>query len=227
MMELTNIYKEYKTDGMGVTALRDINLLIGDGEFVAIVGPSGSGKSTLMNILGCLDVPTSGHYKLDGQEVGHLSPNQQADIRNKKIGFVFQSFNLLLRLNALENVELPLIYRGIRPSERRRLAMEALEKVGLGDRIYHRPSQMSGGQQQRVAIARALVGNPSIIMADEPTGNLDSRSGHQIMDMLVKLNEEGKTVILVTHDMDLAHMARRIVHIKDGVIEMDERVVAI
>lgn len=224
MIELKGICKEYHTDGTGVIALNNIDLAISDGEFVAIIGPSGSGKSTLMNILGCLDTPTSGHYLLDGMEVGYLSPNQQAEIRNKKLGFVFQSFNLLPRLSALENVELPLIYRGMRPSERLRLSMEAIERVGLADRMYHKPSQMSGGQQQRVAIARALVGQPSIIMADEPTGNLDSQSGHQIMDMLVKLNDDGKTVVLVTHDMNLAHMARRIVHIKDGVIENDERV---
>ncbi|AEE96694.1 ABC transporter ATP-binding protein [Mahella australiensis] len=227
MIELNNIRKEYHTDGTGVTALNDINLTINDGEFVAVIGPSGSGKSTLMNILGCLDTPTSGHYLLDDKEVGYLSPNQQAEIRNKKLGFVFQSFNLLPRLNALENVELPLIYRGMRPSERRRLSMEALERVGLIDRAYHKPSQMSGGQQQRVAIARALVADPNIIMADEPTGNLDSHSGRQIMDMLTELNGDGKTVILVTHDMNLAHTARRIVRIKDGVIENDEKVVAV
>lgn len=225
MIELVNINKEYRTDGTGVIALNNINIVIKDGEFVAIVGPSGSGKSTLMNILGCLDTPTSGHYMLDGKEVGYLSQNEQAEIRNRKIGFVFQNFNLLPKLNALENVELPLIYRGMKTSERKRLAMAALEKVDLSERIYHKPSQMSGGQQQRVAIARALVGEPAVIMADEPTGNLDSKSGHQIMDMLVDLNNEGKTVILVTHDMNLANMAHRIIHIKDGALEKDEMVV--
>ncbi len=218
MIELFEIYKIYKMGETEVYALNGVSLKIEKNEFVAILGPSGSGKSTLMNIIGCLDTPTSGRYILDGNEVSKLSDNQLAQIRNSKIGFVFQQFNLIPQLTALENVELPLIYKGVPASKRHRMAKEALERVGLLDRIHHRPRQLSGGQQQRVAIARALVTEPSIILADEPTGNLDSKSGAEIMSIFKQLHAQGSTIVLITHDNNIAQQAKRIVRIQDGQI---------
>ena len=204
MIEIKNIYKTYYMGDNAVNALSDVSLNIVKHEFTAIVGPSGSGKSTLMNILGCLDIPTSGSYMLDGNEIESMNDNQLAEIRNTRIGFIFQGFNLLKKITALDNVTLPLVYRGTSLKERRRRAEEALEAVGLGDRIYHTPNELSGGQQQRVAIARALVSDPPIILADEPTGNLDSKSGLEIMKIMQKLNESGNTIILITHDNNIA-----------------------
>ncbi|BCS80330.1 ABC transporter ATP-binding protein [Anaerocellum diazotrophicum] len=221
MIELYDIYKIYKMGDTDVYALNGVTLRIEKNEFVAILGPSGSGKSTLMNIIGCLDTPTSGTYILDGKEVNKLSDNQLAEIRNSKIGFVFQQFNLIPQLTALENVELPLIYKGMPASKRHKLAKEALERVGLSDRIHHRPRQLSGGQQQKVAIARALVTDPSIILADEPTGNLDSKSGAEIMSIFKQLHSQGSTIVLITHDNSIAQQARRIVRIQDGQIIED------
>lgn len=221
---IDNLRKTYRLDGVEVEALRGVSLGIGPGEFISIMGPSGSGKSTLMHILGCLDRPTSGSVAIEGRETRNLSKNQLAKLRSEKIGFVFQSFNLLTRSNALKNVELPMIYAGIGLRERLKRAKEALISVGLEDRMHHRPSQLSGGQQQRVAIARALVNNPGIILADEPTGNLDSKSGAEIMDILDKLNKQGKTIILVTHEEYIAEHANRIVRLLDGKITADERV---
>lgn len=205
-----------------VNALNGINLHIKAKEFVSIIGPSGSGKSTLMNMIGCLDTPTSGTYSIDGREVSTLKGNELADIRNKKIGFIFQGFNLLSKLTAQENVELPLIYMGASKAQRKELSSIALERVGLSDRRNHKPSELSGGQQQRVAIARALASRPPLILADEPTGNLDSRSGTDIMKMLHELHEEGNTIVLITHDNDIARQARRVVRIADGEITKDE-----
>ncbi len=225
VIDVQGITKIYKMGEIEVPALRGVDLKIYPGELVAIMGPSGSGKSTLMNILGCLDQPTSGTYKLDGVDVGKLNDNQLAEIRNRKIGFVFQSFNLLRRTTAIDNVEQPLIYAGVRPKERRERARAALESVGLGNRLKHHPNELSGGQQQRVAIARALVTNPAIILADEPTGNLDSKSGAEIMCIFQRLNmERGDTVIFVTHDPRIAAHTRRIIRISDGRIVGDEPV---
>ena len=222
LIELKNIHKSYPLDGFDLEILKGINLKIEQGEFVAIMGPSGSGKSTLMNILGCLDTPTSGNYALDGQNVENLSADELAEIRNQKIGFVFQGFNLLSRTSALENVELPMVYAKTPERERRRKAIKALESVGLKERMHHQPNQLSGGQQQRVAIARAIVNNAPIIFADEPTGNLDTKMSVEIMELFTKLNRDLKrTIILVTHEEDIALYADRIIKIVDGEIHSD------
>lgn len=219
VIEAKDLKKIYKMGEIEVHALDGVTLDIYKGEMVAIMGPSGSGKSTLMNILGCLDLPTSGEYLLDKESVGTMSDDQLAGIRNRKVGFVFQSFNLLSRSSALSNVELPLRYAGVKEG-RLRLAREALETVGLGDRVNHRPMELSGGQQQRVAIARALINNPAILMADEPTGNLDSKSGKEILDLILRLNKErGTTVIVITHDPNVAEKTQRIIRLKDGLVE--------
>jgi putative ABC transport system ATP-binding protein len=225
LIEIHDITKIYRMGDVEVHALRGVSLQIYGGELLSIMGPSGSGKSTMMNMLGCLDQPTSGEYLLDGVDVGALSDNALAEIRNSKIGFVFQTFNLLPRTTALQNVELPLIYRGASGRARRKRAVESLEMVGLGDRIHHRPNELSGGQQQRVAIARALVTEPDIILADEPTGNLDSRSGAEITAIFQQLNREvGITIIFVTHDPEIAAHTRRIVRLLDGKVVNDEQV---
>jgi putative ABC transport system ATP-binding protein len=222
-LQIVDVGKVYRLGAIEVEALRGVSLTINDGELVSIMGPSGSGKSTLMNILGCLDVPTSGSYRLDGQEVGRLNDDQLAQVRSGKIGFVFQQFNLLARTPALEQVELPMVYAGVR--DRRARAMAALEAVGLADRARHRPTELSGGQQQRVAIARALVNEPSIILADEPTGALDTRTSAEIMSIFQRLNRErGLTVIFVTHEAEIAYHTRRIIHLRDGLITSDESV---
>mgnify|MGYP000026566011 FL=1 len=222
LIELRNVYKIY-SEGLEseVRALDGVSLEVERGEFVAVVGQSGSGKSTMMNVLGCLDIPTRGTYRLDGVDVRELSDKELSRIRNKQIGFIFQQYNLIQNLTVLENVELPLIYQGIDPIDRRELAMEALGRVGLADRAQHKPTQMSGGQQQRVAIARAISTHPPIIMADEPTGALDSRTGHEVLGFLQQLNKEGSTVILITHDNGIAATARRVVRIADGKIIED------
>ena len=221
MIDLENVTKVYRMGNVDVAALQGVSLSIQQGEILSIMGPSGSGKSTMMNILGCLDVPTSGSYLLEDEDVGRMSDDRLAEVRNRKIGFVFQTYNLLPRLTALANVELPLLYGN--GKNRKNRALEALERVGLADRVHHRPTELSGGQQQRVGIARALVKNPSILMADEPTGNLDSRSSQEIIDILQRLNaEEGITVIIVTHERDIAANTRRIISMLDGRIVSDE-----
>ena len=222
LIRLEEICKVYNPGENEVHALDHVNLKIEEGEFVAIIGQSGSGKSTLMNLLGCLDVPTSGLYFLHGKDVSHLKDSELSAIRNREIGFIFQGFNLIANLNALENVELPLIYRGMGRQERRALAKEALEMVGLENRIHHKPSEMSGGQQQRVAIARAIAAKPPVILADEPTGNLDSASSKEILEILKNLNKGGRTVILITHDDTIAEQAKRVIRIMDGKIESDK-----
>ena len=221
LIELRDVYKIYQMGDEAVHALDGISLTVDPGEFVAIVGQSGSGKSTAMNIIGCLDVPTSGTYHLAGVDVSTMDDDQQAEIRNKMLGFIFQQYNLIPKLNVLENVELPLLYGGVSASERHRRAMEALERVGLADKCRNLPSQLSGGQQQRVSIARALAGKPSVILADEPTGALDSRTGREVLGFLQKLNAEGDTVVLITHDNSIAVKARRIVRLQDGRIIYD------
>ncbi|MBK9099665.1 MAG: ABC transporter ATP-binding protein [bacterium] len=224
MINIEHIAKIYQVGLEEVHALRDVSLRIDKNEYVAIMGPSGSGKSTLMNMLGCLDTPTSGKYEFNGVNVSEMNDNELARIRNKEIGFVFQTFNLLPRSDALHNVELPLIYAGVSYHERREKALKALVDVGLGDRVHHKPNELSGGQRQRVAVARALVTNPSIILADEPTGNLDSKTGEEIMHLFNEIHQKGNTIILVTHEEYIAEHAARIIRLKDGLIEKDETV---
>ena len=226
LIEIRHLTKVYGKGEAAVHALRGVDVTVRPGEFVAIMGPSGSGKSTLMNILGCLDRPTTGTYVLDGEDVSRLSKNALAGVRNRKIGFIFQSYNLLPRLTALKNVQLPLLYDRQKPlgdAEMRRRAIAALEAVGLGDRLHHRPNELSGGQQQRVAIARALINNPSLILADEPTGNLDTRSSEEIMTLLHRLHDRGATIVMVTHEPDIAAHAERIIFLRDGKLERRER----
>jgi putative ABC transport system ATP-binding protein len=224
LIEITGLKKRYQMGSEVVWALDGISLDVERGEYIAIMGPSGSGKSTLMNMLGCLDTPTSGHYFLNGQDVSQYTDDELAEIRNREIGFVFQTFNLLPRVDCLRNAELPLIYAGMSRSERRERAAEALQKVGLGDRMDHRPNELSGGQRQRVATARALVNNPSLILADEPTGNLDTETGDEIMMLFESLYRQGNTLLVVTHEEDIAHHARRILRLRDGKLEQDVRV---
>lgn len=224
MLQVSNLVKTYLADNIAVTALKDVSFSITAGSFVSIMGPSGSGKSTLMNVLGCLDTPTEGQYILDGVDVSNLEEKELSKVRNRKIGFVFQTFNLLPRISCLANVELPMIYAGIKDKERKIKAMEALKRVGLTNRADHRPSQISGGQRQRVAIARALVNNPAIIMADEPTGNLDTRSGEEVMAIFQELNAEGATIVLVTHEPDIAKHTQRIIYFRDGKLKEDNMV---
>lgn len=220
---MKDVIKIYTLNDVEVHALRGISIAVEKGEFVAIIGPSGSGKSTLMHIIGCLDRPTKGIYKLEGIEVGRLSDNELSEIRNKKIGFVFQTFNLIPRMSVLKNVALPLIYAGITSKDQNRRAKEVISQVGLSHRLLHRSSELSGGEQQRVAIARALVNNPSILLADEPTGNLDSKMGEEIMDIFQRLNQEGVTIVLVTHEEKVAKYATRIVYLQDGKVLKDEK----
>ncbi len=222
---LDNVVKIYKMDSVETIALNGVSLRVKKGEFIAIMGPSGSGKSTMMHLMGCLDRPTSGKIYFEGKDVSKLSDDELAEIRNKKIGFVFQSFYLLPRYDALQNVELPLIYRGVPPKERREKARLMLEKMGLGDRLYHKPTQLSGGQQQRVAIARALIVDPVVLLADEPTGNLDSKSSHEIMELISRLHrEENLTIVLVTHEADIASYAEKIIRMQDGkIVDIEDR----
>ena len=226
LIRLDAICRHYEMGSETVHALRGVSLTIERGEYVAIMGPSGSGKSTLMNIIGCLDTPSSGTYELNSNSVQEMDDNQLAEIRNREIGFVFQTFNLLARSTALRNVELPLIYAGVSLEERRETALTALRDVGLADRVHHRPNEMSGGQRQRVAVARALVNQPSILLADEPTGNLDTRTGHEILELFATLSAKGHTLIVVTHEEQVARHARRIVRIRDGLVASDEPVEA-
>jgi len=221
IIETHDISKRYIMGSTEVRALQSVSITIKKGEYVAFMGPSGSGKSTLMNIIGCLDSPTGGTYILNGHVVSEMTENQLAEVRNKEIGFVFQTFNLLPRATALENVALPLVYAGYGKSERGEIALAALESVGLGDRYHHKPNELSGGQRQRVAIARALVNSPSIILADEPTGNLDSKTSYDIMNLFQELHDKGNTIIMVTHEDDIAHYAHRIVRLRDGLVEWD------
>jgi putative ABC transport system ATP-binding protein len=223
MIELNHIVKKYGRGTQQLTILDDISLTVESGDLVAIVGPSGSGKSTLMNTIGLLDIPTSGSYTLDGVATEKMSDNQLAGLRNRKIGFIFQQFNLLPRLTAIENVELPMIYGGYSKKQRRERAHEMLELLGMGERWHHKPSQLSGGQQQRVAIARALAISPALLLADEPTGALDSRTGNEVLELILKLNEQGNTIVLITHDLHIANNARRVVSLRDGVIVGDDR----
>ena len=227
LIRLESICRSYLMGSETVHALRGVSIDIARGEYVAIMGPSGSGKSTLMNVIGCLDTPTSGTYDLNGQNVGEMDDNELAEIRNREIGFVFQTFNLLARSTALRNVELPLIYAGIAIEERRELALGALRDVGLADRVTHRPNEMSGGQRQRVAVARALVNRPSILLADEPTGNLDTRTGEEILELFDSLSQKGNTLIVVTHEEQVARHAQRIIRIRDGLVASDEPVVRV
>ena len=224
LIELRDIRKVYQMGSQEVHALAGVTLHVHTNEYVAIMGPSGSGKSTMMNIVGCLDTPTDGEYYLNSQKVSEMTDNELADIRNREIGFVFQTFNLLPRVNCLQNVELPLVYSGMRRSLRRERAAEVLQSVGLGERMDHKPNELSGGQRQRVAVARALVNKPSIIMADEPTGNLDTRTGEEIMHLFEQLYRQGNTLLVVTHEEDIAQHARRIIRLRDGLIESDVRV---
>jgi putative ABC transport system ATP-binding protein len=224
MIQLSGIEKTYYLGKLAVPALRGVDLAVEKHEFVAIMGPSGSGKSTLMNIIGCLDKLSAGRYVLDDIDVSRMADNALAEVRNRKIGFVFQTFNLLPRMTALRNVELPLIYNGMKKKERRERAMEAMRLVGLEGRMFHRPNELSGGQRQRVAIARALINDPAILLADEPTGNLDSRTGEDIMATIQELNDRGATIILVTHEPDIAHFAKRVVHIRDGLVHGDQAI---
>jgi putative ABC transport system ATP-binding protein len=224
LIRLQKISRRYQMGAETVHALREVSVEIQRGEYVAIMGPSGSGKSTLMNLVGCLDSPTSGTYELNGTDVSQMDDNALAEVRNREIGFVFQTFNLLPRSNALHNVELPLIYAGMTAGERRKVALESLAQVGLADRVHHKPTELSGGQRQRVAVARALVNRPSILLADEPTGNLDSKTGMEIMALFEQLASKGNTIIVVTHEEDIARHARRILRIRDGLIASDEPV---
>lgn len=223
IIETREISKIYRMGNQTVNALQSISIAIERGEYVAFMGPSGSGKSTLMNIVGCLDTPTSGTYMLNNKLVSEMTENELADTRNKEIGFVFQTFNLLPRASALENIALPLIYAGYSKSERNDMAMQALDNVGLADRAHHKPNELSGGQRQRIAIARALVNNPSIILADEPTGNLDTKTSYDIMNLFQELHDKGNTIIMVTHEDDIAHYAHRIIRLRDGLIEWDRK----
>jgi putative ABC transport system ATP-binding protein len=222
VIRIEGITKEYVMGQTTIQALRGVDLFIRRNEYLAVMGPSGSGKSTLMNMLGCLDTPSSGRYEFNGKDVASMEDDELAEIRNREIGFVFQTFNLLPRSTSLQNVELPLIYAGVSPEERQRRAAEALMAVGLADRMYHKPNELSGGQRQRVAIARAVVNQPSIVLADEPTGNLDSRTGEEIMGLFGRLYESGHTIVIVTHEEEVAEHARRVVRLRDGVVESDE-----